>query len=97
MKRLTAIFLTLLLSVLSTGLVHAAGYDDESIQLLAVDKLSTRNGPGTKYRETGTFDLRGKYVTVLTCEEDEGGTCWVECEFPWRGCERNFLRSPLVL
>ncbi len=63
----------------------ASGYDGESVLLLATDKLSTRNGPGTRYRETGTFDLRGEYVTVLTREEDEGGVCWVECEFPWKG------------
>ena len=44
----------------------ASGYDGESVLLLATDKLSTRNGPGTRYRETGTFDLRGEYVTVLT-------------------------------
>ena len=61
----------------------ASGYDGESVLLLATDKLSTRNGPGTKYRETGTFDLRGEYVTVLTCEEDANGVSWVECEFAW--------------
>ncbi len=63
----------------------ASGYDGESVLLLATDKLSTRNGPGTKYRETGTFDLRGEYVTVLTCEEDANGVSWVECEFAWKG------------
>ena len=84
MKRITALLLVLL-ALLPAAAAPASGYDGESVQLLATDKLSTRNGPGTKYRETGTFDLKGEYVTVLTCEEDAGGVCWVECEFEWKG------------
>ncbi len=73
------------LTFLRTTSALASGYDGESVLLQATDKLSTRNGPGTKYRDTGTYDLRGEYVTVLTREEDENGVCWVECEFTWRG------------
>ena len=85
MKRITCFCLALLILLLAGGSALGSGYDGESILLLATDKLSTRNGPGTKYRETGTFDLKGEYVTVLTCEEDASGVCWVECEFEWKG------------
>lgn len=46
----------------------------------ATEKLSTRSGPGTQYRDTGSYDLRGQWVKILSCAYDKYGTCWVECE-----------------
>lgn len=86
MKKLlcTLCVVTLMIALLSVPLSASASSSD-AVYLQAEQKLSTRNGPGTQYRETGTFDLRNEYIKVLSREWDVGNVCWVECEFQYRG------------
>lgn len=81
---LCAVLLTVSLLGAPLG-AFASTYIPDSVSLLAEEKLSTRNGPGTQYRETGSFDFRGEYVTVLSREWDRGDVCWVECELESKG------------
>lgn len=57
---------------------------DESVcEALTIDNLSTRSGPSTKYRETGTYKVKGQYVQLISLAYDGGGVCWVQCEVPY--------------
>ena len=47
---------------------------------LAINRLATRNGPSTAYRETGTYAVKGERVRLLSLAYDQGGVCWVQCE-----------------
>lgn len=51
-----------------------------SILAKATDKLSTRSGPSTAYRETGTYNVIGESIRILTRFDDHGGVCWVQCD-----------------
>jgi len=50
------------------------------VQALAADSLATRSGPATQYRETGTYQVKGEYVRLVSLAYDGGGLCWVQCE-----------------
>lgn len=50
------------------------------VEGLTIDNLSTRSGPGTKFRDTGTYKVNGEYVRLLSYAYDNGGVCWVQCE-----------------
>ena len=53
---------------------------------LAVQKLATRNGPGTTYDEKGTYNVAGQYIKVLSRAWDSrNGIWWVKCEIPYHG------------
>ena len=53
---------------------------------LAVQKLATRNGPGTTYDEKGTYNVAGQYIKVLSRAWDSRNSIWwVKCEIPYRG------------
>ena len=69
------------LPVQASGIWEPGAY----VNLLAEQRLATRNGPGTKYRETASFDLAGSYVKVLSRAWDHNDICWVECEVEYRG------------
>jgi len=60
---------------------HAsAGLTESVIKALATDNLATRSGPATEYRETGTYQVKGEHVRLISLAYDEGGLCWVQCE-----------------
>ena len=46
--------------------------------------LSTRSGPSSSYQETGTYNLKGRTIRVLSRARDKGGLWWVKCEIPYR-------------
>jgi hypothetical protein len=50
------------------------------VEALALDNLSTRSGPGTDYRETGTYPLKGQTVALRSLAYDEDGVAWVQCD-----------------
>ena len=50
------------------------------IEGLAVDRLATRSGPSTEYRETGTYWVEGEAVRIVSLAYDKNGICWVQCE-----------------
>ncbi len=77
MKR-AFIGLILLLAVFVCA-IGAAGeaYD---VEALAADRLATRSGPGTEYRDTGTYPVKGEYVRLLSRAYDENDLCWMQCE-----------------
>ena len=84
----TSLFLTCMLVLLLGGLSGALALEDgldEPIEGLAIDNLSTRSGPGTKYRDTGTYKVKGEYVTLYSVAYDENGVCWVQCDIPYGG------------
>lgn len=65
--------------VLSSGTVSGDFYGG-FVEARTIDKLATRSGPATEYRETGTYNVKGQYVRVLSLAYDRNGLCWVHCE-----------------
>ncbi|MBR0464427.1 MAG: hypothetical protein IJJ23_08610, partial [Clostridia bacterium] len=63
---------------------------------LAVDRLSTRTGPGTQYDGAGTYYVAGQWIFITGKAYDHGGVLWVKCEIPisdgyitaWTGWKR---------
>ena len=53
------------------------------VEGLAIDRLATRNGPGTEYRETGTYRVEGETVRLISLAYDKNGICWVQCEIAY--------------
>lgn len=52
---------------------------------LALQKLATRDGPGTTFRETGTYNVAGQYIRILSRAWDSRNSIWwVKCEIPYR-------------
>ncbi len=52
---------------------------------LATAKLSTRKGPGTQYKEGGTYNVKGQYIRILSrAYDDRNGIWWVKCEIPYK-------------
>jgi hypothetical protein len=86
MKRIYAI---LLAALLLCAALCPAGLADTELYGYAIDKLATRDGPGTTYTEKGTYDVRYTYVRVLTRAWDErNGIWWVKCVIPYHGENR---------
>jgi len=56
------------------------GSTESIVQALATDNLATRSGPATQYRETGTYQIKGEYVRLVSFAYDRNGLCWVQCE-----------------
>ena len=50
------------------------------VEGLAIDRLATRSGPATEYRETGTYRVEGEFVPIISLAYDRNGLCWVQCE-----------------
>lgn len=69
--------------VKTSALTRVAAASGGEITGLTIDKLSTRSGPGTQYRDTGTYKVKGEYVKILTLAYDANGVCWVQCEVPY--------------
>ena len=59
----------------------AAGGD---LYARAIDKLATREGPGTEYKDLGTYSVKGQMIRILAKTYDLNGVCWVQCEIPYR-------------
>jgi len=56
---------------------------------LAIDRLSTRKGPGTQYEEGGTYKVKGEYIEILARAYDKrNGIWWVKCVIPYHGENR---------
>ena len=51
---------------------------------LAIDKLATRDGPGTEYDELGTYRVKGEWIQILARCYDVNNVCWVQCVIPYR-------------
>lgn len=77
MKKLSALILILALLL---GCMQAALAYYEPVEAVAMEKLATRSGPGTRFRDTGSFDVRGETVKILCRAYDHNDVCWVECE-----------------
>ena len=79
----------LLLCVMGSLLTVAAAepytytIDDVSVKGLTIDKLSTRSGPSTAYRETGTYKVKGQWIRLYSYAYDNNGVCWVQCDVPY--------------
>lgn len=54
--------------------------DVSDAEALAIENLATRSGPSTKYRETGSYNVKGEYVLLVSLAYDENDLCWVQCE-----------------
>ena len=53
---------------------------------LAIDKLATRDGPGTNYAGKGTYSVQGQSIRVLSRAWDARNSIWwVKCEIPYHG------------
>lgn len=74
MKKFLALLMMLIL------LAGSAQAYYEPVEAVAAEKLATRSGPGTRFRDTGSFDVRGEKVKLLCRAYDHNDVCWVECE-----------------
>jgi len=54
------------------------------VEALTIERLATRSGPSTAYRETGTYDVKGEHVRVISLAYDHNDVCWVQCEVTYR-------------
>lgn len=54
-----------------------------AVQGWTVDNLSTRSGPSTEYRSTGTYKVKGQWVRILSYAYDVNDLCWLQCEVPY--------------
>ncbi len=61
-----------------------ASADPANLYGLAIQKLATRSGPGTSYKDAGTYEMKGKYIHVLS-RAYSNGVWWVKCEIPYQG------------
>ena len=57
--------------------------DDVAVEGLTIDNLSTRSGPGTVYRDTGTYKVQGEWIRIYSYAYDKSGVCWVQCDVPY--------------
>ena len=53
------------------------------VQGWTIDNLSTRSGPSTEYRPTGTYKVKGQWVRILSYAYDVNDVCWLQCEVPY--------------
>ena len=65
----------------TTGTVSYGG----ELYALAIDRLATREGPGTEYKDLGTYRVKGQMIHILAKSYDINGVCWVQCEIPYGG------------
>lgn len=69
---------------------------------LAIDKISTRNGPSPRYTDMGTYNLKGQYLRIVAkAWDNHNGIWWVKVDVPsagllWTGAKR-FDSSTLQL
>lgn len=98
MKKLLALILTVILlaawslpaaigedafsSATSSG---EGGYSSEgTMKTLGKERVFTRNGPGTGFRDTGSYTVKGGHVRVYSCAYDKSGDCWVQCDISYK-------------
>ncbi len=55
-----------------------------ALYALTIDKLATRDGPGTEYAGKGTYSVKGQWIRILAKSYDVNNVCWVQCEIPYR-------------
>jgi uncharacterized protein YraI len=63
---------------------YDAPEESSPVQALTIENLATRSGPGTGYRETGTYRVKGKSVVVISRAYDRNDLCWLQCEVLYR-------------
>lgn len=51
------------------------------MKTLGKERIFTRNGPATKFRDTGTYTIAGGEVRAYSYAYDREGDCWVQIEF----------------
>ena len=68
------------LAVLADGTLSGNPGGVAPVEGLAIDRLATRSGPATEYRDTGTYRVEGEYVRLISRAYDRNGLCWVQCE-----------------
>ena len=100
-KRILALALVaVLFGALCAALPQAARAEQE-LYGLAIDNISTRSGPSTKYEDTGTYKVKGQYIRVYSRAYDSVNEIWwVKCyvggKVLWTGYKR-FDSSTLPL
>lgn len=67
-------------AVTATSTTTSNATVESIVKARAADNLATRSGPAAKYRETGTYPVKGEAVRLLSRAYDEDGICWVQCE-----------------
>ena len=86
MKRFLAVMLTGIMLCVFFG---SAGLAETELYGYAIQKLATRDGPGTTYKETGTYNVANTYVRVLSRAWDSAnGIWWVKVVIPYHGENR---------
>lgn len=98
MKRPLAFILTIVL-LATGGSAIAKGHDAFSfatlssemedsfegiMKTLGKERIFTRSGPGTGFRDTGTYTVEGGNVLVYSYAYDKSGKCWVQCELSYK-------------
>ena len=98
MRKMLPLLLTLILLMLCS-VTAATGEDATSSATLSADaglatdgvlktlgkeRIFTRSGPDTDFRDTGTYTVEGGEVRVYSCAYDDSGDCWIQCDFPYK-------------
>lgn len=86
MLKKSMLCLVLLIFILPTIALAALNSSVEPtaiVEALTIDKLSTRSGPSTDYRETGTYKVDGEYVRVYSSAYDKNDVCWLQCDIQY--------------
>lgn len=68
------------LATLADGTLGANSGGATLVEASVIEKLATRNGPSTDYRETGTYPVKGEQVRLISRAYDDNDICWVQCE-----------------
>lgn len=59
------------------------------LRTLGKERVFTRNGPGTGFRDTGTYTVADGEVRVYSYAYDEYCDCWVQCDIAYQGKVRR--------
>lgn len=98
MKKLLALTLTVML-LAACGLPAAIGEDafssatssfeggyspEGTLKTLGKERVFTRSGPDTGFRDTGSYTVEGGRVRVYSRAYDKSGDCWVQCDILYK-------------
>lgn len=72
------LFVTIRPSVLSSNASQGV------LRTLGKERVFTRSGPGTAFRDTGTYTVVGGQVRVYSYAYDDSCNCWVQCDFTYQ-------------
>ena len=59
------------------------------MRTLGKERVFTRSGPGTGFRDTGTYTVKDGLVRAYSYAYDDSCNCWVQCDFDYKDTVRR--------